>query len=78
MEEVECLSNQTDIFLPQLSNTNLILVISTVGKSTEGKPDIISNKRKLMQKYYKEEMIEDLDKNASEKTTRLPELLAYI
>lgn len=31
-----------------------------------------------MQKYYEDEMIENQDKNASQKTTRLSELLANI
>ena len=80
MEEAERLSNQADLFLPRLSNTNLILVLSTKGTGTEGEPDVTPNKRNLMgwiQKHYEEKVIEDLEKDASGNTTRLQKLLTH-
>ena len=47
MVEVERSSNEIDFYLPKLRNINRMLVLSKVGTRTEGKPDVISNKKKL-------------------------------
>ena len=51
MNEVD----QIDIYLPKLSNTNRMLVLSKVGISTEGKTDVISKKMRWIQKYEKKD-----------------------
>lgn len=48
MVEVERSSNEIDFYLPKLSKINRMLVLSKVGISIEGKPDVISNKKKLV------------------------------
>ena len=48
MEALENLSNKIDTCLPKLNKSHLISVLTQLGISTEGKPDVICNKRKLM------------------------------
>ena len=58
--------------LPNLGTTELILTLTQLGINIEGKPDIVSNKRKLIrwkQKVYKD-ITEDVDKKPEvQKTT---------
>lgn len=61
MDEEDRLSKQINIYLPKSSNINWVK--SSI--STEGKPDVISNKRKLrqwIQQYYEKKTIKDLEK----------------
>ena len=57
--------------LPNLGTTELILTLTQLGINIEGKPDIVSNKRKLIrwkQKVYKD-ITEDVDKKPEEQKT---------
>ena len=45
---MEALSNGIDTHLPKLNKNQLISVLTQLGINTEGKPDAIYNKRKLM------------------------------
>lgn len=66
MVEVERSSNEIDFYLPKLRNINRMLVLSKVGTRTEGKPDVISNKKKLtwwIWGNYEKKNIEDLEKH---------------
>ena len=56
MDEVD----QIDIYLPKLSNTNRMLVLSKVGISTEGKTDVTSKRCDGFKNMKKN--IEDLEK----------------
>ena len=48
MGDLEKLSFKIDSCLPRLGTAELILTLTQLGINTEGKPDIISSKRKLI------------------------------
>ena len=53
----------------KFGTAELILTLTQLGIKTEGKPDIVSNKRKLIkwiQKAY-EDLMEDVDKEPEER-----------
>ena len=56
---MENLSNDIDTHLPKLNKSQLISILTLFGINTEGKPNVICNKRKLMrwiQKGYEDIM----------------------
>ena len=77
MEDLEKLSLKNDGCLTKLGTAELILTLMQLGIDTEGKPDIISGKRKLIrwiQKAY-EDLMEDVDKQPDEQKAALQDLL---
>ena len=48
MEDLEKLSTEIDTLLPLLGIVELIVTLNQSGINTERRPDIISNKRKLI------------------------------
>ena len=71
IEDLEKLLPKIDSCLPELGTRELILTLTQLGINTEGKQDIVSNKRKLIrwiQKAYKDHM-EDMDKEPEERKT---------
>ena len=79
MEDLETLSLKIDSCLPKLGTAELILMLTQFGINTEGKPDILSNKRKLIrwiQKAY-EDLMEDVDKEPEELKTILQNLVFF-
>ena len=66
--------------MPKLGTAELILTLMQLGINTEGKPDIISSKRKLIrwiQKAYKG-LMEDVDKQPEGRKTALQDLLFLV
>ena len=79
MEAFENLSNEIDTCLPRLNKSHLISVLTQLGISTEGKPDVIFNKRKLMrgiQKGYKD-IMGDEGRDLEGKVKHLQDLLTF-
>ena len=71
IEDLEKLSLKIDSCLPELGTTELILTLTQLGINTEGKQDIVSNKRKLIrwiQKAY-EDHTEDMDEEPEVRKT---------
>ena len=71
IEDLEELSLKIDSCLPELGTTELILTLTQLGINTEGKQDIVSNKRKLIrwiQKAY-EDHTEDMDEEPEVRKT---------
>ena len=80
MEDLEKLSFKIDSCLPKLGTAELILALTQLGINTEGKPDIVSNKRKLIrwiEKAY-EDLMEDVDKEPEERKATLQDLLLFV
>ena len=48
MEDLKKLSLNIDSVLPKLGTAELVLTLTQLGIKTEGKPDVLSNKRKLI------------------------------
>ena len=66
--------------MPKFGTAELILTLTQLGIKTEGKPDIVLNKRKLIkwiQKAY-EDLMEDLDKEPEERKTSLQDFLFFV
>ena len=80
MEALENLSNDIDAYLHKRNKNQLISVLTQLGINTEGKADVICNKRKLMrwiQKGY-EDIIEDGERDLERKVKHLQDLLNFI
>ena len=80
MEDLEKLLLKIDICSPKLGTAEFILTLTQLGINTGGKPDIISNKRKLIkwtQKAY-EYLMEDVSKELEERKTILQDLLFFV
>ena len=54
MEVLETLLKNIETYLPKLNKNQLILVLMQCGINTEGKPDVICNKCKLMRWIQKD------------------------
>ena len=63
MKDLENISLKIDSYLPKPENPELVLTLAQLGLNTEGKPDIVSNKRKLIRWMQKEneDIMEDVD-----------------
>ena len=80
MEALENLPNDIDIYLPKLNKNQLISVLTQLAINTEGKPDVICNKRKLIrwiQKGY-EDIMGDEERDLEVKVKHLLDLLNFI
>ena len=64
IEDLEKLSLQLDSCLENLETVELTLTLVQLGINTEGNPDIVSNKRKLIRRIQKEnkDTMENVDK----------------
>ena len=70
---MEKLSLKIDSCLPKLWTTELLRFLTQLGINTEEKPDIVSNKKKLIrltQKAYKD-IMDGVDKEPEERKTTL-------
>ena len=77
MKALENSSNDIDTYLPKLNKNQLISVLTQLAINTEGKPDVICNKRKVMrwiQKSYENIMGEE-KRDLEGKVKRLQDLL---
>ena len=63
MKDLEDISLKIDSYLPKPETAELVLTLAQLGLNTEGKPDIASNKRKLIRWMQKEneDIMEDVD-----------------
>ena len=63
MKDLENISPKIDSYLPKPETAELVLMLTQLGLNTEGKPDIVSNKRKLIRWMQKEneDIMEDVD-----------------
>ena len=80
METLEYLSNNIDRYLPKLKKNQLISAFTQLSITTEGKPDEICNKCKLMrwiQKDY-EDIMGDEERYLEGKVKHLQDLLNFI
>ena len=80
MNTSEDLSNDIDTYLPKLNKSQLISVLTLLVFSNNGKPDVISNKCKLMrwiQKGY-EEIMRDEERDSEGKGKYLQDLFNFI
>ena len=80
MKDLEKLSLKIDSCFPKLGTAEFILTLAQLGINTEGKPDIISSKRKLIrwiQKAY-EHLMEDVDKQPEERKTAFQNLPVFV
>ena len=71
MEDLEKFPLKLNCCLPKLGTAELILTLNQYQLNTEGKPDIVSNKRTLirwLQKVY-EDLMEGVDKEPEERKT---------
>ena len=72
-------SNDINTYLPKLNKNQLILVLTQLGINTEGKPDVICNKRNLMrwiQKGYED--MGDKERDLEGKFKQLQDLFTLI
>ena len=77
MKDLEKLSLNIDNCLSKFENAELILTLTQLEIITEGKPGIISSKKKLIrwiQRAY-EHLMNDADKQPEERETALQDLL---
>ena len=66
--------------MPKLWTTELLRLLTQLGINTEEKPDIVSNKKKLIrliQKAYKD-IMDDVDKELEEQKTTLQDLRFFV
>ena len=80
IEVLENLSNNIDTHLPKLNKSQLISILTLFGISTEGKPNVICNKRKLMrwiQKGY-EDIMRGEERDLEAKVKHLHYYLLFI
>ena len=63
MKDLENISLKINSYLPKPETAELVLTLAQLGLNTEGKPDIVSNKRKLIRWMQKEneDIMEDVD-----------------
>ena len=63
MKDLENISLKINSYLPKPETAELALTLAQLGLNTEGKPDIVSNKRKLIRWMQKEneDIMEDVD-----------------
>ena len=60
MKDLENISPKIDSYLPKPETAELVLTLAQLGLNTEGKPDIVSNKRKLI-RWIQKYIVEDVD-----------------
>ena len=80
MEVLEIFPLKIDSCLPKLGAAELILMLTQLGINTEGKPDILSNNRKLIrwiQNSY-DDLMEDADKEPEERKATLQDFLFFM
>ena len=80
MEDLEKLSLKIDSCLPKLGTAELILTLTQLGINIEGKPGILSNKRKLiiwLQNSY-DDLIGDTDNGPEKRKATLQGLLFFV
>ena len=80
METLKNLLSGIYTYLPKLNKNQLISVLMQLGINTEGKPDVICNKRKLMQWIQKgyEDIMGDEEGDLEGKVKHLQDLLGFI
>ena len=63
MKDLENISLKINSYLPKPETAELVLTLAQLGLNIEGKPDIVSNKRKLIRWMQKEneDIMEDVD-----------------
>ena len=80
MEDLQKLSLQNNSCFPKFETAEFILTLTQLGINTKGKPDIVSNKRKLIrwiQKAYKD-ITGDVDKEPEKRKTTLQDSLLFV
>ena len=73
MGDLKKLSLKIDSYFPKLGTAELILTLAQFGINIEGKPEIVSNKRKLIRWIHKanEDIMEDVGKELEERKITL-------